>query len=58
MSDQQQHCPGFETNKSLEEIKLKCPACGAEFEIFSDEMERAAKCPSCSAAVEPKKCKA
>lgn len=48
------HCPGFESNKSLSEIKLKCPDCGKEFEIFSDEAEKTVKCPACSAAVDPK----
>jgi DNA-directed RNA polymerase subunit RPC12/RpoP len=48
------HCPGFESNKSLAEVKLKCPACGTEFEIFSDETEKSAKCPDCGAVVDPK----
>lgn len=56
MSNSDQHCPGFESNKSLNEVKLKCPECGNEFEIFSDEMEKMAKCTSCGAAVDPKKC--
>ena len=55
MSDQ--HCPGFESNKALSEIKVKCPECGAEFEVFSDEIEKTAKCASCGASVDPKKCK-
>ena len=33
------HCPGFEANRELESYKCKCP-CGAELEIFSDEMNR------------------
>lgn len=49
-----QHCPGFENNKSLSEIALKCPECGKEWEIFSDELEKGAKCPSCRASVDPK----
>ncbi len=56
MSNSDQHCPGFESNKSLNEVKLRCPECNAEFEIFSDEIERTAKCTACGAAVEPKKC--
>ena len=43
-------------NKTLNEIKLKCPECGVEFEVFSDEMEKKAKCTACGAAVEPKEC--
>ncbi len=56
MSDQQ-HCPGFEANKSLSEIKVKCPECGAEFEVFSDEAEKVAKCSACGASVNPQECK-
>lgn len=57
MSNSDQHCPGFESNKTLNEIKLKCPECGVEFEIFSDELEKTAKCAACGAAVEPKECR-
>lgn len=56
MSDSDQHCPGFESNKSLNEVKLKCPECNAEFEIFSDEIEKKAKCTACGASIEPKEC--
>lgn len=54
MSDQ--HCPGFEANKSLSEVKVKCAGCGKEFEIFSDEAEKKVKCPACSEMVDPKTC--
>lgn len=54
MSDQ--HCPGFEANKSLSEVKVKCPACGKEFEIFSDELEKKIKCAACSEVFEAKSC--
>ena len=54
MSDQ--HCPGFESNKSLAEVKVKCPECGKEFEVFSDEIEKKAKCPECGASVDAKTC--
>lgn len=53
-----QHCPGFEANKSLNEVKLKCPDCGKVFDVFSDEMEKTVKCPACSAKVDPKTCAA
>jgi len=39
MTDQQ-HCPGFESNKSLSAIKVACPACKAEMEMFSDEIDK------------------
>ena len=55
---EQQHCPGFESNKSLSEIKLKCPECQNEFEIFSDEAEKKVKCPSCGFMVDPSTAKA
>jgi ribosomal protein S27E len=47
------HCPGFESNKSLSEIKVKCPECKFEWEIFSDEKDKAVKCPECGVAVAP-----
>ena len=55
MSDQ--HCPGFESNKSLTEVKIKCSDCGKEFEIFSDEAGKKVKCPSCGTALDPQACK-
>ncbi len=53
-----QHCPGFESNKTLNEVKLKCPDCGKEFDVFSDEIDKTIKCPACSAVVDPKTCAA
>ncbi len=55
MSDQ--HCPGFESNKSLSEIKVKCPDCGNEQEIFSDEMGKQIKCSECSSLFDSAACK-
>jgi len=49
-----QHCPGFESNKSLSEVKVKCPECGNEWEIFSDEVGKSLKCAECGTAVEAK----
>jgi DNA-directed RNA polymerase subunit RPC12/RpoP len=51
-----EHCPGFEANKTLNEVKLKCPDCGAEVEIFSDEVEKLIKCPQCGTKFDPKTC--
>jgi ribosomal protein S27E len=56
MTDQQ-HCPGFESSKSLSEVKVKCPECGVEMEIFSDELEKTTKCTACGAGFEPKECR-
>jgi len=52
-----QHCPGFESNKSLSEVKIKCPECGKEWEIFSDEVGKSLKCAACGAAVDTKSSK-
>ena len=50
------HCPGFESNKSLSEVKVKCGKCGKVWEIFSDEVEKTVKCSACGAVIDPKKC--
>lgn len=57
MSDEQQHCPGFESNKSLSAITVKCPDCGNEQEIFSDELTKQIKCSSCSSLFDAAACK-
>ena len=51
-----QHCPGFESNKTLNEVKVKCPECGKVWEIFSDELQKNVKCSACSALFDPKVC--
>jgi ribosomal protein S27E len=56
MTEQNQHCPGFEANKTLNEVKVKCPSCGKEVEIFSDELGKKIKCSACGASIETKKC--
>jgi len=38
------HCPGFEQFKSLKAFTCKCPNCGKEKEIFSDEFDRKHMC--------------
>jgi rubredoxin len=35
-----QHCPGYEQFKHLKSFSCKCPSCGEEKEIFSDELEK------------------
>ena len=57
MSDPQ-HCPGFESNKSLSEVMVKCPECGNQQEIFSDEVGKQVKCSSCQALFDSAACKA
>jgi ribosomal protein S27E len=56
MTEQQQHCPGFEANKSLTELKVKCAKCGKIDEIFSDELGKEVKCSACGAAIDTQKC--
>jgi len=51
-----QHCPGFESNKKLNEVKVVCPACQAEVEIFADELNKSLKCPKCNKMFDPKAC--
>lgn len=51
-----QHCPGFESNKTLNEVKIKCPTCGKESEVFADELKKDAKCSACGASFDPKAC--
>ena len=48
------HCPGFESNKTLSSCNVKCPECGKEWEIFSDEVDKSTKCPACGASVDAK----
>ncbi len=51
-----QHCPGFQSFKNLSAFTCKCPECGAEIEIFSDEFDRPHKCPGCSKPVDFTQC--
>jgi ribosomal protein S27E len=50
------HCPGFESNKTLNEVKVRCPACSKEWEVFSDEVDKTLKCPDCGGIVDAKNC--
>jgi hypothetical protein len=50
------HCPGFEQFKSLKSFTCKCPACGAEKEIFSDEFDKPHVCAKCKAPIDFSKC--
>ena len=52
---EQQHCPGFESNKTLNGVMVKCPECGVETEIFSDEFGKKIKCSGCGAQFTPTK---
>ena len=52
-----QHCPGFEQYKNLTSFNCKCPACGTEVEIFSDEFDKKHKCKDCKQEIDFTKCK-
>jgi uncharacterized protein (DUF983 family) len=50
------HCPGFQGLKNLSSFSCKCPECGAENEIFSDEFDRPHRCSGCGKAIDFSKC--
>ena len=56
MSTTPQHCPGFEQNKALKSFVCKCPECGTEKEIFSDEFDKTHTCPGCKKPIDFTKC--
>jgi uncharacterized protein (DUF983 family) len=51
-----QHCPGFEDLKNLKSFVCKCPNCGKEKEIFSDEFNRKHNCSACGQEIDFTKC--
>ncbi len=51
-----QHCPGFEGLKNLKSFTCKCPNCGKEKEIFSDEFEKKHTCSQCKQEIDFTKC--
>ena len=51
-----QHCPGFEQFKNLKTFKCKCPNCGKENEIFSDEFDKVRVCGSCGKEIDFTQC--
>ena len=52
-----QHCPGFQNFKSLKSFNCKCPNCGQEVEIFSDEFDKTHVCSGCSEPIDFTQCK-
>ncbi len=50
------HCPGHEQFKNLKSFVCKCPNCGKEKEIFSDEFEKTHVCVSCHQEIDFTKC--
>jgi ribosomal protein S27E len=51
-----QHCPGFESHKHLKSFICKCPGCGQEKEIFSDEFDKPHHCAACGELIDFKQC--
>lgn len=51
-----QHCPGYAQFKNLKSFMCKCPQCGAEKEIFSDEFGRTHVCSGCSKEIDFTRC--
>ena len=50
------HCPGFEDLKNLKAFTCKCPNCGKEKEIFSDEFDKRHVCSGCGEEIDFTKC--
>ena len=50
------HCPGFESMKHLKSFSCKCPNCGRETEIFSDEFDRKHFCNGCKQEIDFTQC--
>ncbi|MBW1998907.1 MAG: hypothetical protein JRJ29_13210 [Deltaproteobacteria bacterium] len=50
------HCPGFQELKNLKSFICKCPNCGKEKEIFSDEFNREHFCSGCGEKIDFSKC--
>jgi uncharacterized protein (DUF983 family) len=50
------HCPGFANFKTLSSFSCKCPSCGQEKEIFSDEFDRTHLCDSCGKQIDFAQC--
>ena len=50
------HCPGFEQFKHLSSFVCRCPDCGKEIEIFSDEFDRKHTFTGCKKEIDFKKC--
>jgi uncharacterized protein (DUF983 family) len=56
MSSTPQHCPGFESFRNLQSFSCKCPECGTEKEIFSDEFDKTHKCDDCGKEIDFTQC--
>lgn len=50
------HCPGFQGLRNLSSFVCKCPECGKEKEIFSDEFNRPHTCSGCGKPIDFTRC--
>ncbi len=50
------HCPGFEKFRNLASFLCRCPECGKEMEIFSDEFTREHHCANCKKPIDFTRC--
>jgi len=50
------HCPGFQELRNLRAFTCRCPECGKEKEIFSDEFNRPHTCSGCGKPIDFRKC--
>lgn len=50
------HCPGLQDLKNLKAFTCRCPNCGKEKEIFSDEFDREHTCSGCGKLIDFTKC--
>ena len=50
------HCLGHEQFKNLKSFICKCPNCGQEKEVFSDEFDKKHLCKGCGHEIDPGKC--
>lgn len=57
MDSTPRHCPGFESLQSLKAFTCKCPECGTEVEIFSDEFDKPRTCKGCNKPIDFSQCK-
>ena len=51
-----QHCPGYADFKNLKAFVCKCPKCGQEKEIFSDEFDHPHNCSGCGESIDFTQC--
>ncbi|MGD9227905.1 MAG: hypothetical protein PVF26_15475 [Desulfobacterales bacterium] len=51
-----QHCPGYQSFKTLKSFTCKCPKCGEVKEIFSDEFDRPHTCSKCDEPIDFSQC--